>query len=226
MLKKCINSENIPIILEGDFNARLGEHDGGLPYDCLKDTTLLPTRKSQDTQITSRGLALLNFISGYDFILLNGRTPDDSRGNMTHFGPNGASVVDLIWTNHNAAKFISSLHVGENSYRSDHFPIQVMLKSTCQNIHTKTAPTQPPTRKLIWKAEHAQKFVENLFDSSRLDITYLDSSIDTLASNLHMAIHEVAYSTGLKITVKHGIGQRTSKKNPGRTMNSNGSNLS
>lgn len=95
VLDKCENFyPNTLVFLGGDFNVRLGVHDGILPPEALKDTILSPSRSSRYQIYTSRSVNS-NYMSNNDFILLNGRSVGDSIGKMTYCGPNGASVIDL-----------------------------------------------------------------------------------------------------------------------------------
>lgn len=63
------------------------------------------------------------------FILVNGRFPGDAKRDYTFFNANGASTVDLIWVNYQAATKVQSLVVDEETYDSDHFPCNLWVKS-------------------------------------------------------------------------------------------------
>lgn len=71
-----------PILILGDFNARLGTLST-IDETVVGDTVLYPLRMSHDLIIKPRGPKLDEFMSLNDFILLNGRTPGDIDGSFT-----------------------------------------------------------------------------------------------------------------------------------------------
>lgn len=212
ILDKCENLyANTPIILGGDFNARLGEYGGDLPAEALIGSNLLPKRCSQDKVTSTHGLALLNYMSSNELFLLNGRMQEDDEDKLIFYGPQGASVIDLVWTNYKGSQMITTLQVGDDSHGSDHFLIRVKTTTNIAHSHPRFTRIQS-TYKLNWKPELAYNFTDSLYHSHRLHTSFEDSDVDHLASNLLTAIHEAADSAGLSTHIKTRTGTRATKK--------------
>ena len=73
-------------ILMGDLNGRVG----------LEDTAFLEAlpRNSQDTSRNEEGAMVDSMLESLDLIIVNGRFPNDLRGEFTHFCNLGNSVID------------------------------------------------------------------------------------------------------------------------------------
>jgi len=97
-----------PAMILGDFNARSIAWDNG---------------------VNERGDPLLDWMSGFDFTLLNrGRAP-------TTFHPRGVSSVDTSWANGRALRRLGDWSVITRAeVFSDHWPIMISLKSDMDEI--------------------------------------------------------------------------------------------
>ncbi|CAG5084824.1 Similar to LINE-1 reverse transcriptase homolog (Nycticebus coucang) [Cotesia congregata] len=183
--------KNGPLILGGDFNARMGGLDINTPPELLLGTNLSPGRSSLDCSHTAKGKMLLDFMQENGFLLLNGRTPGDLCGNLTFCGSMGTSIIDLIWSNFEAARLVNNLQIKDQSYDSDHYPLLLSLKlkndTIAQHIQTRT--------KLKWDPNNSEVFKSELTNSHRICIDFDKSDLNSLAKNLEEAISDAANTT-------------------------------
>lgn len=102
---------------------------------------------------------------------------DDKNGNMTFAGPNGASVLDLVWVYHEAAKLVSTFRVEVDSFGSDDFLVQISFQFDHDSPQTEKSSSHSATSKLIWKTECTQQFDETLLYFHRLEINQAKKKI-------------------------------------------------
>ena len=116
------------VIICGDFNARIGQKTGMVPYDSdeflpMPDDNIPDEntpRFSQDTKTNTYGTHFLNIIMNNQLTILNGRTLGDMTGNFTSVQKQGCSVVDY---------FAISQALNNESFRSN-----TLLRSQITNL--------------------------------------------------------------------------------------------
>ncbi|KAK9501305.1 hypothetical protein O3M35_012043 [Rhynocoris fuscipes] len=107
------------VIIGGDFNARVGSLNS-LENEMFESSSLFANRCSQDPEINSRGVHLVNVMEDYGFVLCNGRTHSDTPANYTYFSKNGCSTLDLIWVSIGSIHIIHDLLIENICFISDH----------------------------------------------------------------------------------------------------------
>ena len=154
-----------PILLAGDFNARVGnEQEPSLVLDTdLLDLPQLPPqniidaplRLARDSSINEFGQELLPFCAMTDMLILNGRLPGDIPGNFTYKskalqGENQGWATldyflaspDLMDENYSTLNLTVRL---EDAFRlhSDHYPLCLKIPGGSQN----QSPHNQPSRR-------------------------------------------------------------------------------
>ena len=155
-----------PFIFGGDFNARIGlanEVDENLLLDFPKITG---RRKSLDAEYNKRGRQLVNLMEEAGFMVLNGRTINDSPARFTFTNKNGSSVIDLVWVNTKAIETIVDMEVALLPTLSDHFPVMITL-----DIRSARAETDINIR---WKDHLLEDYKSMLSFSPRVGTLNLD----------------------------------------------------
>jgi hypothetical protein len=152
---KPLTESSFPCLILGDFNARIGNLNNNIPH--------LPFRYTTDTIINARGRSLDKYLIENSLIVLNGRTKSDAVGNQTFLSSQGASLIDLALTANIDLETIDLKVL--NSPDSDHFPIQINIKTdTSKNQilpETNIKPNENHER-LQWKIDNKDKFLESL----------------------------------------------------------------
>ena len=122
------------ILIQGDFNARVGDENDFICYDQFLDNLfdILPSnnnqsptyRNSEDKHTNPRGFELLDFCKTNEFLIVNGRKIGDLFGKYTSNQHNGSSAIDLLLSTYNGFEKISHFKVGDYiPWLSDHSPI-------------------------------------------------------------------------------------------------------
>lgn len=132
-----------------------------------------------------------------DMILLNGRTRSDYSGVWTFIGPNGQSVIDLVWVDTESLNIISDLEIRNLYEKSRHNMCSLTLTKTFQvhdkgnrvyqKFHTNT------TTVIKWNEEKNVTYQIALSNSLR--IYFNSSSTEQLYDNLIQAIYEATDQT-------------------------------
>ena len=139
------------IILMGDFNARTGtlpdydefEDEGDL--DIIYEIPVMPSvyNKISKNDITSSGLSLqrnnvdkstnqygtklLNLVKMSDLLILNGRSPGDSAGELTLCNHRGTSTIDYVIVSKNVINYNMHFDIGSFNEHTDHAPVHFKL---------------------------------------------------------------------------------------------------
>lgn len=109
-----------PIIMGGDLNGKIGSlgAEGGKTK-----------RPSMDQKINKEGKQWLNLMHRHNCSILNGNVEGDLKGQYTRQGhaKQANSVLDYVGANTAARMQISFFKVGDHSYGSDHFPLEITI---------------------------------------------------------------------------------------------------
>ncbi|CAG5100677.1 Protein of unknown function [Cotesia congregata] len=124
------------------MNARVGQLNPW-PPDLFSGYLLNDTALTTDDFICKRGRRIMEFMVDSDFVLLNGRTKNDSPAQPTYFNT-GTSIIDLVWADISSLHLIADLEVILEPSLSDHYPIclSILTESAnhyMPNAHKKTA---------------------------------------------------------------------------------------
>ena len=138
-----------PVILIGDYNARVGLHKDYIVYDNIDEVLtlpenyipdneeLIPKRKSCDDEFDSRMHAndFLNFCKMSSYRIPNGRLGKDRKqGNFTCYKPNCNSIVDYMLVKEKDFDKISDFKIGELNEYSDHSYLTFKIKSISKAV--------------------------------------------------------------------------------------------
>ena len=124
------------IMLCGDFNARIGniqehfvEHDENIQQNMIGSSDIeLPVRYNEDQVINGFGKKLIEFLEEANMMLVNGRKLGDSMGNKTCYNYMGSSTIDYCIVSHSMFHEIVNFEVDNQTWYSDHSPLNITLK--------------------------------------------------------------------------------------------------
>ncbi|KAI5737257.1 hypothetical protein M8J76_011596 [Diaphorina citri] len=114
------------IVVGGDFNSRIGFGNSIGPEE-IEGCKVWDLRISKDSKSDPNGLKLINLMEEKAFLVLNGRTVSDRNGEITFVGPNGKSVIDLVWVSRCLLPYVDDFMVCSDVFPSDHFPCVLKL---------------------------------------------------------------------------------------------------
>ena len=159
------------VIVQGDFNARIGDEVDFLAKDKYDDIFGIenqdqnPPRNSEDKKVCERGSLLLDLCRSFDYLVANGRKPGDLFGKFTSMQWNGSAMVDYVVTPISNFHRILEFTVGAfTPCISDHCPLGYKIKLN-KTSHTDSEDIDdiknlPPRCK--WNSTVKMGFVEAL----------------------------------------------------------------
>ena len=123
------------VIIAGDLNSRSSELPDFLPSE--EDDIFFPRitcpRYNLDKVVNSYGRKLINLCINSRVQIMNGRNLFSSNTNQyTCIRPNGSSVVDILLTSSDSAKYITDFSVLPETVNSDHRPLSFRISITRQ----------------------------------------------------------------------------------------------
>lgn len=198
---KCVKElYSCPIVMLGDFNARVGTLNV-IPPELVEETYLQPYRTSGDNITNKRGQELVEMMELNSFFLLNGCTVSDSPAKFTYVGSTGSSTIDLGWCNLAGIKVVEDFQVDYLVTGSDHFPIVATLMTEPQLPVPRDPQTAKNTSRVIRKEvvlndEVTKKFTESMLMSPRVSINF-DAPVNIIHNNLINAIKDSASKLGV-----------------------------
>lgn len=80
-----------------------------------------------DTKINARGRLITDFFEEHAFMLLNGKTREDTPACFTFCGPKGNSIVDLVFCNFDYLRCVTDLRVSPLVTQSDHLSVLLSI---------------------------------------------------------------------------------------------------
>lgn len=194
----------MPVILGGDFNARVGSAGENLS-DILEDTCLLPSCHLLDPPCPPKGDILANFMSDNGFILLNGRTVNDHPGQYTFVGHQGKSTIDLVYINFECTNFILDLIVLPHVSLSDHLPVclKIALPTPAHMNEQLTGHHLRTLTRLRWDGTQLDTYAEAIDTQLRLTSEQANQCPSSVALNeeLSLVIRNSATQSGMLISI-------------------------
>lgn len=198
------SQEYIPVILGGDWNARVGRVSDP-DQNIFSGTNLAPQMENADKTTNARCSPTLTFMDSLGMVILNGRTYSDTPAHFT-FSGQGESVNDTIWCSIEGLDLIQDLKVISDIFASDHFP--VFLNIWTPELDTEPLNTitdlAPQTRKITWDPSKKEAFVLAL-DNQDIELKEPQTS-QAIYNNLIGAIWTAADSSKM---IKKGNGSNT-----------------
>ncbi|XP_043481356.1 uncharacterized protein LOC122510644 [Leptopilina heterotoma] len=193
------NYKDSPILIGGDFNARIGTLSD-FDQIAIFNSGLFSKRRTCDIFVNKRGLELNDFMSLNGFIVLNGRSRSDAEGVYTFVGGNGSSVIDLAWIDVAHAEVVYDFIVHSSVIDSDHFPIEVIFKPINQlKSRDRSAGPIPEDRcinRLCWDSNKINDYV-NILNGPEFAPPDSDLSSDEQNRILIDSITKVANLSGM-----------------------------
>ena len=121
------------IILNGDLNARTGNHDdtfgssNTMPhlreFEDFLESEVDTVRVNSDDKVNKFGRQLINFCKSYGCLIANGRFGNDvNKGDYTFINRNGCNTIDYFVISENIAKCITDFEI-LSSPDSAHMPV-------------------------------------------------------------------------------------------------------
>lgn len=181
------NYPNMPLIVGGDFNAHIKNHNQ-LHRDLYISPYISSERNNLDSSDDPRGTALCELMENHSLFVLNGRSPGDSKGGFTFVGAQGKSTVDLVWVDNLAADFVGDFGVLYTDTPSDHFPVRTTLLLPSENPQREVHSTENTLPRLKWSPAHAATYSLSLEYNHKISSPIIDPN--TAAINLISAIRE------------------------------------
>ncbi len=125
--KSITDTKDLPVIIMGDLNARIGEFKN-IPNSLLNNIglPLFGERRSKDKIVNQRGKWLVNIMEKLHLTPLNGMSRSDPEGEWTFIAAQGQSIPDLTLFSVLNPPAISNFAIG-NVIVSDHFPQIISL---------------------------------------------------------------------------------------------------
>ncbi len=204
---KCLqlSEEQVPYLLVGDFNAKIGDADTVLGQ--LDEYTLLVPTKSRRPELDSHGRQLLEALSGSDLVLLpfmndQGEYPVTCKANQKRESIDGGSVIDLAFASLPLFEFVHGLRLEFARHLSSHASLQIGLRTVMPAVDTVGAGSDPPPRKVMFfdldrlsSFSHTPAIRQLAEDESGFSVT---SALDAL----------MGFVDGYTITVTQSSAQR------------------
>lgn len=159
---------DVPIVLMGDFNGRVGMCEDVIDEDedrvyatdyfpnlVLDETSEIGERASQDTKVNKQGKKLVAFCQSSGCVIVNGRSASDISGNFTFLAPgNRKSVIDYALIQRKYFARIKDMEVEERA-ESTHLPISITVYMDCIK-----RDECPENSEGVWKKTVKYKFCE------------------------------------------------------------------
>lgn len=186
---------NTPVIVGGDFNSRMYNLNQLDPH-IVGDSPFSATRKSLDNETDKRGKLLANFMELNEFILLNGRTPDDLMGTFTYEGPFGSSILDLVWCSYNGLFMLKGLKICHVATLSDHYPVLVTLNTYSHDYDMIKGNSNNYDIKFVFDLSKSSSFYSQM--SGRIETRTVYEDINSLSSVIIDTIIRVASGLGMR----------------------------
>ncbi|XP_033229134.1 beta-arrestin-2-like [Belonocnema kinseyi] len=178
----------------GDFNCRvsdLNQFDSGA-FEYVN--TFYPERSSRDRFSNSRGKTFMAYMEVNELVLINGRFPSDSPADFTFIGPQGSSIIDLVWCSMKGLNLFSDLHVLHLASLSDDLPVVL------------TMALPPPLPENEFEVLDLNQL---FFDKCKVDafaslikwreeVANIDQGIDDLNTVLTKTIKDVAFELDMR----------------------------
>lgn len=206
-----VNYAELPIILGGDFNARVGVLEKS-PDEIFIGTRLCSEHHATDRTITCRGRALIEFANENGLILINGRTESDTPAKRTFLNNRGSSTIDLIFISATHLDKILDLVIDIKSCFSDHFPVECVFSTgiSARDAHDECTSVLYEESKLIWKPDKLHDFQSVISSSENMFFNLDTHEINECCENLSDVIKNAAIKLDMiKVTSnRNGQGKK------------------
>ena len=125
-------------------------------------------------------------------LLINGRINGDCPSNFTHISKLGNSVIDLVWSNLEAADIILDLTISQIFTLSDHFPCMLYL-----DLSTSTSVNRDVFSPSNLKWKDICKFNFHNYLQHLPSVAFLTDNLRDMYNNLTNSSFEAAKAVGM-----------------------------
>lgn len=154
--KLLIERTEEPIMVGGDFNARIGERGGERGWEINGEEE---TRGAMDKTKNKEGEEMLEWMEEKGWSVLNGNKEGDESGKWTYYKGENRSTIDYAVVNEQAWEQIIKFEVGER-IESDHQPIIVEIKTRNRKNIEKQEDKAIETQD--WTLQGIKKYIEEI----------------------------------------------------------------
>uniref|UniRef100_T1IG79 Endonuclease/exonuclease/phosphatase domain-containing protein n=1 Tax=Rhodnius prolixus TaxID=13249 RepID=T1IG79_RHOPR len=173
-----LNYGECGIIFGGDFNTRLGESNI-LDNDIFEGTCFKGCRQSADKEVIRKGTLLTEVMENNGLFVCNGRSYSDFPANYTFIGPQGKSVIDLVWLDFlmlkeieiiildqkKLANFTHALNCSENIYFNN---------SSVEELYNNFQGTIKSVARDVGMVQQSHRYTISLYCSEIWALPYMD----------------------------------------------------
>ena len=185
---------SLPLIVGGDFNARISDHNIIDEQTLQLNSGIYYCRDSLDMTLNNRGNSLIKFMEEWGLYVLNGRVLGDCPAQYTYVSNVGKSVIDLVWGNEAALDLTIDLKVLTIPVQSDHFPVVLEISN---DVEFETYANQK--EKISWKTKLSIDYYTNMLYSN--NVSDLNDNLNLLNTNITKTISDIAKQVGMVKTV-------------------------
>lgn len=190
------NEPESPLIIIGDFNARIGNLNQGDEEQFI-NAYQSHYRSSLDSVQNRNGKLLVEMLEIEGLFVVNGRSYSDSPASYTFISKNGKSTIDFAWANLEGLQLIKDLKICDDFHQSDHLPASLTLDLYIEKENEKIAE---PEQVIRWRAEYKENLQKQLANIETMELNY-----DTFKNTLWQVAFEnnmVNYRKGTSTTYK------------------------
>ncbi|KAI5704191.1 hypothetical protein M8J75_002833 [Diaphorina citri] len=206
-----IQFPDMDIVVGGDFNSRIGFGNSIGPEE-IEGYKVWDLRISKDSKSDPNGLKLINLMEEKAFLVLNGRTVSDRNGEITFVGPNGKSVIDLVWVSRCLLPYVDDFMVCSDVFPSDHFPCVLKLNLIEYTDDCSEEESEHGVEaRLRWKPQAAEEYTmetaQGLLDVDKEDIS-------SFHKKLVESIRHIGKKLGCEQALKFNKSKKLQQSNP------------
>jgi hypothetical protein len=186
----------MPVIVGGDWNARIGNLNQPFDDAIFHDSCLLQERVALDTVTDRSGEELVDIMERNLFHVINGRSVGDCPAQYTFINSNGRSTIDLVWVNVDGLNCIADMRVCDFVLSSDHLAVTVETEFVINRnylLHFNVIERE----RLEWSVDNDIIFKRLMIESRRAELINQESETSLLYTNLIEAIREGALQSDM-----------------------------
>lgn len=189
------NYPDSPVLIGGDFNARIGELNQNEEV-IFENSPLHHKRKSLDQTINQQGRLITEVMESQGMSVLNGRSKSDCPAQYTYLSKSGKSIIDYVWGNYAGIHAISDFLVSDRVLDSDHLLLAVTIHNyTILARKIKRDNHYPSRNRIAWDPTKVSEFSSVI--ESRWTESHDEQNASTSYNNFLKAVFDTATDLGI-----------------------------